>query len=94
MNTKRTGTTLVRYLKANGCHTRALLGGCGPRQAPKLIQDFKEGRLDVVVATDVAARELHIPDVELVINYDLPQNNEDYVHQMDEPQEQGPQDRQ
>ena len=48
----------------------------------KLIQDFKEGRLDVVVATDVAARGLHIPGVELVINYDLPQNNEDYVHRI------------
>ena len=48
----------------------------------KLIEDFKEGRLDVVVATDVAARGLHIPDVELVINYDLPQNNEDYVHRI------------
>ena len=38
--------------------------------------------MDVVVATDVAARGLHIPDVELVINYDLPQNNEDYVHRI------------
>ncbi len=82
VNTKRTGTTLVRYLKVNGCHARALSGDVAQDKRQKLIQDFKEGRLDVVVATDVAARGLHIPDVELVINYDLPQNNEDYVHRI------------
>ena len=82
VNTKRIGTTLVRYLKANGCHARALSGDVAQDKRQKLIQDFKEGRLDVVVATDVAARGLHIPGVELVINYDLPQNNEDYVHRI------------
>ncbi len=82
VNTKRTGATLVRYLKANGCQARALSGDVAQDKRQKLIEDFKEGRLDVVVATDVAARGLHIPDVELVINYDLPQNNEDYVHRI------------
>ncbi len=82
VNTKRIGTTLVRYLKANGCHARALSGDVAQDKRQKLIEDFKGGKLDVVVATDVAARGLHIPDVELVINYDLPQNNEDYVHRI------------
>ena len=82
VNMKRTGATLVRYLKANGCNARTLSGDVAQDKRQKLIKDFKEGRLDVVVATDVAARGLHIPDVELVVNYDLPQNNEDYVHRI------------
>ena len=48
----------------------------------KLLEDFKEGRLPILVATDVAARGLHIPAVTHVINYDLPQDPEDYVHRI------------
>ena len=48
----------------------------------RLIEDFKKGKINVVVATDVAARGLHIPGVELIVNYDLPQNSEDYVHRI------------
>ena len=48
----------------------------------RILLDFTEGRLPVLVATDVAARGLHIPDVSHVFNYDLPQNAEDYVHRI------------
>ncbi len=48
----------------------------------KLLLDFQENRLPTLIATDVAARGLHIPDVSHVINYDLPQDAEDYVHRI------------
>jgi ATP-dependent RNA helicase RhlB len=48
----------------------------------RLLQEFKDGKLPVLVATDVAARGLHIPAVSHVINYDLPQDPEDYVHRI------------
>ncbi|MDH3514049.1 MAG: helicase-related protein, partial [Gammaproteobacteria bacterium] len=51
-------------------------------QRLRILLDFTEGRLPVLVATDVAARGLHIPDVSHVFNYDLPQNAEDYVHRI------------
>jgi ATP-dependent RNA helicase RhlB len=47
-----------------------------------MLQDFKDGRLAVLVATDVASRGLHIEGVSHVINYDLPQDSEDYVHRI------------
>jgi ATP-dependent RNA helicase RhlB len=48
----------------------------------KLLKDFTEGKLPVLVGTDVAARGLHIPDVTHVVNYDLPEDPEDYVHRI------------
>jgi ATP-dependent RNA helicase RhlB len=48
----------------------------------KILSDFKEGRLAVLVATDVASRGLHIEGVSHVVNYDLPQDPEDYVHRI------------
>ena len=51
-------------------------------QRLRILQDFVEGRLPVLVATDVAARGLHVPDVSHVFNFDLPQNAEDYVHRI------------
>ena len=82
VNTKRAGANLVRYLKANGVPSRTLSGDVAQDKRQKLIEDFKKGKINVVVATDVAARGLHIPDIEVVINYDLPQNSEDYVHRI------------
>jgi len=82
VNTKRVGAKLVQYLRANGCSSRSLSGDVVQAKRQRLIEDFKKGKINVVVATDVAARGLHIPGVELVINYDLPQNCEDYVHRI------------
>ncbi|MGY2498307.1 helicase-related protein, partial [Klebsiella pneumoniae] len=48
----------------------------------KILDDFTKGKLDILVATDVAARGLHIPDVTHVFNYDLPDDAEDYVHRI------------
>jgi ATP-dependent RNA helicase RhlB len=48
----------------------------------KILEEFTKGTLDILVATDVAARGLHIPDVTHVFNYDLPDDAEDYVHRI------------
>ncbi|APZ44246.1 ATP-dependent RNA helicase RhlB [Acidihalobacter ferrooxydans] len=81
-NTKR-GTELVAgYLEGNG-YTVALLSGDVPqKKRQSLLRAFTNGQCNVLVATDVAARGLHIPDVTHVFNFDLPQSAEDYVHRI------------
>ena len=82
VNTKRCGELLDDYLQANG-HKTALLSGDVPQEKrQRLLNDFQENRVNLLIATDVAARGLHIPDVSHVINYDLPQDVEDYVHRI------------
>ena len=73
---------VVEYLKANDFSARALSGDVDQSRRQKLIERFKNGSINVLVATDVAARGLHVDDVSLVINFDLPQNPEDYVHRI------------
>jgi ATP-dependent RNA helicase RhlB len=82
VNRRTTAADLVRGLSANGYPTRALAGNVPQDRRLKMLQDFKEGRLAVLVATDVASRGLHIEGVSHVINYDLPQDSEDYVHRI------------
>jgi ATP-dependent RNA helicase RhlB len=70
------------YLKGND-HGVALLSGDVPQKKRlRLLQAFTNGEVNIMVATDVAARGLHIPAVSHVINYDLPQDAEDYVHRI------------
>ena len=80
VNRRTTAADLVRGLSANGYPTRALAGNVPQDRRLKMLQDFKDGKLAVLVATDVASRGLHIEGVSHVINYDLPQDSEDYVH--------------
>ncbi len=82
VNTKRAAADVVAYFKGNGFHARALSGDVIQSKRQRLIEQFKTGEVDIVVATDVAARGLHIPDVSHVVNFDLPQNGEDYVHRI------------
>ena len=82
VNRRTTAAELVRGLSANGYPTRALAGNIPQERRLKILDDFKEGRLAVLVATDVASRGLHIDGVSHVINYDLPQDAEDYVHRI------------
>ncbi|MFQ5934897.1 MAG: DEAD/DEAH box helicase [Acidiferrobacterales bacterium] len=81
-NTREMAERLSVWLRANGCNAAALTGDVPQRQRLRLLQQFTEGKLPVLVATDVAARGLHIPDVSHVFNYDLPQDPEDYVHRV------------
>ena len=82
INTKRGAEFLENGLRANGFEARVLSGDVSQGTRLKLLEEFKAGSLPVLVATDVAARGLHIPGVDLVVNYDLPQDPEDYVHRI------------
>jgi len=82
VNTKRSAEKLEGYLTANG-HKVALLSGDVPQdKRQRLLADFQESKVTIMIATDVAARGLHIPDVSHVFNFDLPQDVEDYVHRI------------
>jgi ATP-dependent RNA helicase RhlB len=82
VNRRTTAAELVRGLVANGYPARALAGDVPQERRLKILKDFKDGRLAVLVATDVASRGLHIEAVSHVINYDLPEDAEDYVHRI------------
>ena len=82
LNTKRDLERLSIVLEANGYPNAALSGDIPHKKREKIIKDFQSGAVNIVVATDVAARGLHIPDVTHVFNYDLPQVAEDYVHRI------------
>jgi ATP-dependent RNA helicase RhlB len=82
VNTKRCAEQLDDALNANGYKTAALSGDVPQEKRQRLLNDFQENTITLLIATDVAARGLHIPDVSHVINYDLPQDVEDYVHRI------------
>ena len=82
VNTKRVAERLSGYLGSNGMNAGLLTGDVPQRKRIQLLEQFRRGRLPILVATDVAARGLHIPDVSHVFNYDLPQDAEDYVHRV------------
>lgn len=81
-NTKLTTETLLGYLKGNAIEAGLLSGDVPQRKRQRMLEHFSQGELAVLVATDVASRGLHIPDVSHVLNYDLPDNAEDYVHRI------------
>ncbi len=82
VNTKRCGELLNRYLQGNGFRVALLSGDVPQDKRQRLLNDFQQDRVNLMIATDVAARGLHIPDVSHVFNYDLPQDVEDYVHRI------------
>lgn len=82
VNTKHIGDSLYRVLDANDFKVGLLSGDIHQSKREKLLREFKKGDVNVLVATDVAARGLHISDVMHVFNYDLPQDCEDYVHRV------------
>lgn len=82
VNTKRGADLVWGYLEGNGIHTAIISGDVPQKKRMSLLKSFQEGQLPVLVATDVAARGLHIPDVSHVINFDLPDDAEDYVHRI------------
>jgi ATP-dependent RNA helicase RhlB len=82
VNTKRVAEELNEYLLGNGYSAGVLSGDIPQTKRQRLLEQFQRGDLPILVATDVAARGLHIPEVSHVINYDLPQDPEDYVHRI------------
>jgi len=81
-NTREEARRLEDRLTRNGWEARALTGDVDQKRRLRILADFKDGRLPVLVATDVASRGLHIEAVSHVINWDLPQDVEDYVHRI------------
>ncbi len=82
VNMKRDAEKVEDYLKANGIDAQAISGDVPQTKRQNMLKRFLSGELAVLIGTDVASRGLHIPDVQYVINYDLPQDCEDYVHRI------------
>ena len=82
VNTKHIAEKIDDYLRANGITSDLISGDVRQNKREKLLQNFEAGEFQVMIATDVAARGLHIPDVSHVFNFDLPQLAEDYVHRI------------
>jgi len=82
INTKHMAEKIEAWLNANEFKCALLSGDVPQKKREKLLQKFKDGEVNVLIATDVAARGLHIPDVNFVVNFDLPTDAEDYVHRI------------
>jgi ATP-dependent RNA helicase RhlB len=80
VNTKHVADRVWGYLEGNGYKASLLSGDVPQKKRESLLQHFQDGEFPFLVATDVAARGLHIPAVTHVFNFDLPQDVEDYVH--------------
>jgi len=81
-STKRMVDILDQRLKSYGYPAEALHGDLSQAQRERVLTDFRKGKIKVLIATDVAARGLDIEDVTLVINYDIPESPEWYVHRV------------
>ena len=82
INTKHMAEKLEAWMSANDLTAAVLSGDVPQKKRETLLNNFKKGLNNILVATDVAARGLHIPDVSYVINFDLPTDAEDYVHRI------------
>ena len=82
VNTRRSAEQVSAYLNGNGYEVAILSGDVPQKKRQSLFERFSSGELPILVATDLAARGLHIPEVSHVFNYDLPQNAEDFVHRI------------
>jgi ATP-dependent RNA helicase RhlB len=82
INTKGGAERVQGWLNANGIVAQVLSGDVPQPKRQRLLHEFFEGEFPILVATDVAARGLHIPEVSHVFNFDLPQDAEDYVHRI------------
>lgn len=81
-NTKHTCELVTDWLNADKHRVGLLSGDVPQKKRLKILEDFDKGHLDLLVATDVAARGLHIDKVSHIYNYDLPDDAEDYVHRI------------
>jgi ATP-dependent RNA helicase RhlB len=81
-NTRAATDRVQRTLEANDFHAASISGRVPQNKRQTLLRRFHDGEIPILVATDVAARGLHIPDVTHVINFDLPQDAPDYVHRI------------
>lgn len=82
VRTKSTTEPLAEFLAARGYKTAALNGDVAQKQRERVIENLKAGKIDVIIATDVAARGLDVQRISHVVNYDLPYDAESYVHRI------------
>ena len=81
-NMKSTAVTLAKRLGMNGIRCEFITGDLQQKERTRIIEGIKSGRIPLLVATNVASRGLHVDNLDLVINYDLPEDCEDYVHRI------------
>lgn len=81
-NTKRSSEVIAKRLKINGIEAEYIIGDLPQSKRLAVLKSFKEGSLKCLVATDVAARGIDVDDLQMVINYDLPSEAENYVHRI------------
>ena len=81
-NTKAEVEVLEHKLKGNGLPAEGITGDLPQTKRLKLMERFKNGKTKILVATDVASRGIHVEDISHVINYDLPQDTENYTHRI------------
>lgn len=82
VNTKRMADTLCEDLKRQALRADVLHGDINQQKRERIMNAFRTGRLDILVATDVAARGIDVRNIDLVVNYDLPTDSESYVHRI------------
>lgn len=81
-NTKKAVDDLMTRMQARGYFVEALHGDMKQMQRDRVMERFRGGNIDVLIATDVAARGIDVDDVDIVFNYDVPQDVEYYVHRI------------
>lgn len=81
-NTKHMVDELKEYLDQNGHSTESIHGDLKQSQRTMVMNSFKQGRVSILIATDVAARGIDVSDIDYVINYDIPMKTEEYVHRI------------
>ncbi len=81
-NTKKMVDDLTEVLKGRGYFAEGLHGDMSQAQRDRVMKSFRNGKTDILIATDVAARGVDVDDVEAVFNYDIPQDDEYYVHRI------------
>jgi ATP-dependent RNA helicase DeaD len=89
--TKQATDELAGKLQARGLAAAAINGDIAQAQRERVIQQLKDGKLDILVATDVAARGLDVERISHVFNYDIPYDTESYVHRIGRTGRAGPQ---
>jgi ATP-dependent RNA helicase RhlB len=82
VNMKIAVDRLTRRLKGNGFPAEGITGDLPQQKRFKLMERFKNGQIKILVATDVASRGIHVEDITHVVNYDIPQDPENYVHRI------------
>jgi ATP-dependent RNA helicase RhlB len=81
-NTRSVVTRLAERLSMNGYAAKAITGDLTQQQRTRIMNQFKQGKIPILVATDVASRGIHVEDISHVLNYDVPQHHEEYVHRI------------